>query len=157
MEQSQVIKIVTDLFCSKLEALSTPEEKFIVYTDDASFDNNDKTAKVRLTLLGLEQNNTVNMLEKIRQKEEDKDGNIIEFFSEPATLVNLKYMITPFCSNKADTYKLLGKIIKLFKEEGSVNIDGVDWIENNNKPVKIQSIQDMDINKQIRVVQSVKN
>lgn len=156
MEQSHIIQKITELFTNKLESLSTAEEKYKVYTDETQFDNDDKTAKLKLTLLGVEYNYSKKMASKIQQKEEDKKGNIIEFFVDPPVIIDLKYMITPYCNNKDDEYKLLGKIVKLIKDHGSLDISEYDWISNNNKPVKIESISDMDINKQMYIFSILK-
>ena len=156
MEQSHIIQKVTELFSNKLESLSTAEEKYKVYTDGAQFNNDDKTAKLKLTLLGVEYNYSKKLASKIQQKEEDKDGNIIEFLVDPPVIIDLKYMITPYCNNKDDEYKLLGKIVKLIKDHGCLDVEEYSWVSNNNKPIKIESISDMDFNKQMYVFNILK-
>jgi hypothetical protein len=156
MEQSNIIQKVTESLLNKLESLSTAEEKYKVYTDSTQFNIDDKTAKLKLTLLGVEYNYSKKLSSKIQQKEEDKKGNLVEYFVDPPVIIDLKYMITPYCSNKDDEYKLLGKIVKLIKDNGCIKIDEYDWVSNNNKPVKIESMSDMDFNKQMYVFSILK-
>ncbi|MDY6968002.1 MAG: Pvc16 family protein [Spirochaetota bacterium] len=150
MEQSHIIERVTELFAEKLKKIDADENRFHIIIDDDTEIYDDKQPALKIILLGIEENHSNNMFEKIKQSEIDEDGNLIEYFIQPATLINLRYMVAPYCSSRNTAYRMLGMIIKQIKDDNLIEIDEYDWIDNNMNPIKIENIQ-IDFEKQIQI------
>ncbi|MCK4796034.1 MAG: hypothetical protein KAT05_01565 [Spirochaetes bacterium] len=150
MEQTDIIQKITDLFADKLKTLSNKKEKIDTYIDDIGEEINKTNPIIKLVLLGIEEVHSQNMVEKIKRKGVDQDGNEIEYFVNYPSLFNIKYMVTPYSLSKSKAYKILGMIIKLIRDDGDIDINGFDWDENNGNPIKIEKISNMDLDKQLQ-------
>ncbi|MCP4136610.1 MAG: DUF4255 domain-containing protein [bacterium] len=152
-EQAFIISKMTDLFAEKLEGLYGSEGKLEVVTEeDESKDVPDNDMpKVRMVLLGAEEKILHNMFEQLRLREADEKGNVTEFFANKATRINLQYIIIPYCTSKTETYKTLGLIVKQIKDNPFLEVGDYDWVENNGKPVMIETVKGMDIDKQMQI------
>jgi len=156
MKQELIIQKVTDEFSAKLSSLSIDNGKISVFKDDIPENIDKSLIYLRLLLIGLEHDNSQNRNDKIQQKETDADGNLIEFYVDQPVIINLKYMVTPYCSSINDANGLLGVIIRFIKDEGYLNIEGFSWVNSNNKLLKIDISDEMDLDKQIRLFNLLK-
>lgn len=146
MEQSNIIQAVTAQFADKFNKLAKVKIK-----DPIDEQSKEDQPLILVTFLGLEEVFQNNPYEKIQCKEEDKQGNVFEYYLPPASLFNLSYMITPYFKTYTDTLKILGSIVKLVKDAHQIPIEEYDWLDNNKMPAIIIPTPKMPIEKQMQI------
>ncbi|MBN1699165.1 MAG: DUF4255 domain-containing protein [Spirochaetales bacterium] len=111
----------------------------------------EKFPLINVLLIGIEETGIQNRYDKIKMKGIDKNNHEIEYFMVPATMVNLTYMVTPYSDKHAETCRMMGALVKLFKDDYLIEVDGFDWVENEGNPVLIEASSPLPLPEQIRV------
>lgn len=146
MNQSDIIEEAIKQFADKFKKLSEVKIK-----DPSEDSKKDDQPHIMISFLGMEEAPLNNMNEKIKCLEEDKDGNVNEYFLPPPTMFNLNFMVTPYFKTNNDTMKIMGAIAKLIKEENTIPVGEYDWLENNNMPIYIMPLPNMSMERQMQV------
>jgi hypothetical protein len=158
MEQVEVIDIVVEKFGEKLERLGNGSKSKINVLIDGSETKTKKSQSIdiHLVMLGLEENFSQNLCNRLQLEEVDENGDRIEFYVEPPTLIDIKFAVIPYCSSRIESSKILGNIIRLIKDDCFIDVSEFDWHENNGRPVQINNIPNMDLDKQIQMLNLLK-
>jgi hypothetical protein len=152
MDQSNVLHEVINQFAQKFTKLAK-----VKIRDPVNIQDKEDKPQIMLTVLGMEEIVLRNMNEKIQRKGRDDKGNIIEYFTPPATLFNISVMVTPYFKTYSDTLKIIGAIAKLVKDDSRIPVgEGCDWLENNNKPIQITPVPGMGLEKQMQIFNMLK-
>lgn len=80
-----------------------------------------------------------------RVKGKDGDGTEIEYFSPPASLFKISFMITPYFNNTAGILKITESAVKLLKDDYEIPVDNYDWLDNNKRLIHIMRIKACDM------------
>lgn len=158
MEQVEIIDKITEKFGSKLEQLNNggkPAIKISINKNEVTTGKSD-SVNIHLVMLGIEENFSQNLCNKLQLKEVDKNGDTIEFYVDPPTLLDVKFVIAPYCSSRLEVGKVLGNIIRLIKDDGFIDVDGFDWHENNGRPAQINNTPGMDLDRQMQLFNLLK-
>jgi hypothetical protein len=149
MEQSHIIDYITKTFAEKLMNVETGSKKYPVHTEEKP-----ETEKnyIALQLISVEELGNHNRTEQILLKEKDKKGNEIEYYTMIPSYYSLKYLVIPNFESNSDTQVYLGTLLKYVKDNCYINIDEkMEWIENNNEPILIDIVPEMNFEKQINI------
>jgi hypothetical protein len=146
MEQADLIPEVTMKFAEKFKVLAEVKIKD-TYNDQTK----DDPTVIVITPLGVEELPMHNKQEKIELQENDTDGNSVACLTAPPSMVKISYMVTPHFKTYNDSLRILGSIVKIVKDDNLIPVDGFDWLTNNNQPICIEPIEDMNIEKQMQI------
>jgi hypothetical protein len=158
MEQVEIIDKVIENFGSKLEQLDNggkPSLNVLINENEVKTSKSD-AIDIHLVMLGIEENFSQNMCNRLQLEEVDENGDTIEFYVEPPTLIDIKFAVIPYCSSRVESGKILGNIIRLIKDDSFIDINGFDWHGNNSRPAQINNTPGMDLDKQIQVFNLLK-
>ncbi len=95
--------------------------------DDAAIDAAAKDGKVLLSVLLFEtpRSSNIQLAEEPIVREEDADGNIVEFKLGAPTMISPRYMITPCVKDPLEAQVVLGLIMQLFFDHPSFLPDDI--------------------------------
>lgn len=151
MDQSNILQETINQFALKFKKLAKVKIK-----DPVNNQTKEDQPLIMINVLGMEEIVLGNMNERIQRKGKDGKGNIIEYFTSPATLFNISVMVTPYFKTYADTLKIIGAIAKLIKDNNQIPVGDYDWLDNNNKPIFISPIPNMGLEKQMQIFNMLK-
>lgn len=151
MDQSNILQEAVNQFARKFKNLAK-----VKIRDPVDIKDKDDQPLIMITVLGMEEIVLRNMNERIQRKDRDKKGNIIEYFTAPATLFTISVMVTPYFKTYADTLKIIGAIAKLMKDHNQIPVGEYDWLDNNNKPIFVTPVPGMGLEKQMQIFNMLK-
>lgn len=151
MEQSDIFYEITSRFSEKFKKLTK-----VKIRENFEEEKKETEPTILITLLGIEELFNQNMNQKIQKKGADAKGNSIEYFVPPASEFRLTYMVTPYLKTYTDCLKILGAMVKTIKDDHLIPVDQMDWVENENYPVRIYPLPEMPIDKQMNLMGMLK-
>lgn len=146
MDQSDLIPEVTMRFAEKFKKLAEVKIKD-TYNDHSKED----PTVIVITPLGIEELQLNNRNEKIEIKENNEDGKLMAYLMAPPSMMKISFMVTPHFKTYNDSLRILGSIVKIAKDDKFIAVDGFDWLTNNGRPISIEPISDMGIDKQMQM------
>lgn len=158
MKQVEIIDKVIEKFGDKLGQLDNgnkPKINVFINENEIKTSNSD-SIDIHLVMLGIEENFSQNLCNRLQLEGVDENGDKIEFYVEPPTLIDIKFAIIPYCSSRIESGKMLGNIIRLIKDDGFIDVNGFDWHENDGRPVQINNTPGMDLDRQMQMFNLLK-
>lgn len=102
-----------------------------------AIDNTENT--IKLTVLGIEENNEHNKFEKLTLSEKNQEGNEIEYRTLVPLMINIKLMLTPYCTTTSEAMKVIGILMRSLKDKNSIPLQENNWATNDANELKIST------------------